>query len=50
MGTIIDTTEKYLKLPIPASAAYKGGEWDSQNVFSDVNQELKKREKPVIIW
>jgi len=42
--------QKIFKVAHPASAAYKGGEWDCKNVFSDVNEELKKRDKLPIIW
>ncbi len=38
------------KVAHPASAAYKGGVWDCQDVFNKVNQELRKKSKPEIIW
>jgi hypothetical protein len=41
---------KILKCSHPASAAYKGGEWDHNDVFDKVNLELKKQDKPLIIW
>lgn len=42
--------QKIFKVTHPASAAYKGGEWDCKNVFNNVNTELKKRDKSSIIW
>jgi uracil-DNA glycosylase len=41
---------KILKCSHPASAAYKGGEWDHNDVFNKVNLELKKQDKPLINW
>ena len=41
---------KILKCSHPASAAYKGGEWDHNDVFNKANLELKKQDKPLIIW
>jgi uracil-DNA glycosylase len=41
---------KILKCPHPASAAYKGGEWDHNDVFNKVNTELEKQNKSLIIW
>lgn len=34
----------------PASAAYRGGTWDSNGVFEKVNMELTKQEKACIDW
>jgi len=41
---------KVLKCSHPASAAYKGGEWDHNDVFNKANLELKKQDKPLINW
>lgn len=34
----------------PASAAYKGGKWDSDGVWRKINDELEKRNKKEIKW
>jgi len=39
-----------LKCPHPASAAYRGGEWDCKDVFNQANEELKKQGKDCINW
>jgi uracil-DNA glycosylase len=39
-----------LKCSHPASAAYRGGTWDSNDVFNKVNEELKKQGKSLINW
>ena len=39
-----------LKCPHPASAAYRGGEWDCKDVFNKANQELTKQGKSCIDW
>ena len=41
---------KILKCSHPASAAYKGGEWDSNGVFDKVNSILNKQDKTCINW
>ena len=41
---------KILKCSHPASAAYKGGKWDHNEVFNKANLELKKQDKPLINW
>jgi uracil-DNA glycosylase len=41
---------KILKCSHPASAAYKGGEWDSNEVFDKVNTILNKQDKTCINW
>ena len=41
---------KILKCSHPASAAYRGGEWDSNDVFNKVNLELEKQGKTCIDW
>lgn len=41
---------KVLKCSHPASAAYRGGTWDSNDVFNKVNAELTKQEKVCIDW
>lgn len=42
--------QKIYKVAHPASAAYRGGEWNCNDVFNKVNQELEKQEKPCINW
>lgn len=39
-----------IKVSHPASAAYSGGKWDSQNLFSKVNLKLKELGKVAINW
>jgi len=39
-----------LKVPHPASAAYKGGKWDSKNLFSKVNELLNEKGFNLITW
>tara|TARA_R110001592_G_scaffold51221_1_gene157822 strand:+ start:4446 stop:5120 length:675 start_codon:yes stop_codon:yes gene_type:complete len=39
-----------LKCSHPASAAYKGGEWDCNDVFNKVNSILNKQDKTCINW
>ena len=41
---------KIFKVAHPASAAYKGGEWDCKDVFNIVNLELEKQDKTCIEW
>jgi len=41
---------KILKCSHPASAAYKGGEWDSNEVFDKVNTILNNQDKTCINW
>ena len=41
---------KILKCPHPASAAYRGGEWDCNDVFNKVNTMLIKQDKTCINW
>lgn len=41
---------KIYKVAHPASAAYKGGEWDCKDVFNKVNNELIKQDKTCIKW
>ena len=41
---------KIYKVAHPASAAYKGGEWDCKDVFNKVNLELEKQDKTCIEW
>ena len=42
--------QKIFKVTHPASAAYRGGEWDSKDVFNTVNAELIKQGKTCINW
>jgi len=41
---------KILKCPHPASAAYRGGEWDCKDVFNKANLILEKQGKDSITW
>ena len=41
---------KIFKVAHPASAAYRGGEWDCKDVFNKVNLELEKQDKTCIEW
>ena len=41
---------KILKCSHPASAAYRGGEWDCNDVFNKANLELEKQGKTCIEW
>lgn len=38
------------KVPHPASAAYKGGKWDSKEVFWEINKKLRQQNKSAILW
>ena len=42
--------QKIFKVPHPASAAYKGGKWDSKNVFSEINKHLEESQGISIFW
>jgi uracil-DNA glycosylase len=44
------SNQKIYKTAHPASAAYRGGEWDSGDVFNKVNEELKKQGRVCIDW
>jgi len=44
------SNQKIYKVAHPASAAYRGGEWNCNDVFNKVNQELEKQEKSCINW
>ena len=44
------SNQKLYKVSHPASAAYRGGEWDCKNVFEEVNKELVKQQKDRITW
>lgn len=37
-------------IPHPASAAYKGGKWDSKGVFKEINNILRDNTNKTIIW
>jgi uracil-DNA glycosylase len=38
------------KVSHPASAAYKGGEWNSNDLFNKINEQLKLKDKSLINW
>ena len=38
------------KVSHPASAAYKGGEWNSNDLFNKINEQLKLKNKSLINW
>ena len=44
------TNCKVLKCSHPASAAYRGGEWDCNDVFNKANEILKKQDRTCINW
>jgi len=44
------TNCKVLKCAHPASAAYRGGEWDCNDVFNKTNEILKKQNRTCINW
>jgi len=44
------SNRKLYKVAHPASAAYRGGQWDCKDVFNQVNEELKNQEKTCIEW
>jgi uracil-DNA glycosylase len=44
------SNQKLLKCSHPASAAYRGGVWDSNDVFTKANQELERQGKTCIVW
>ena len=42
--------QKIFKAPHPASAAYKGGKWDSNNIFYNINTYLHDLKLKSINW
>ncbi len=44
------TNNTVFKVSHPASAAYRGGSWDSKDVFNKINEQLKLQGKSTIIW
>ena len=44
------SNQKLYKVAHPASAAYRGGQWDCKDVFNQVNIELEKQGKTCIEW
>ena len=42
--------QKIFKAPHPASAAYKGGKWDSKGIFRNINEHLYSKKWKPIIW
>ena len=44
------SNQKLYKVSHPASAAYRGGQWDCKDVFNQVNIELEKQGKACINW
>jgi len=50
IDNILNNTQ-ILKCSHPASAAYqKSAEWNSNNIFNQVNDALKLTNKPKIVW
>ena len=48
---LIDDEYNYkINVSHPASAAYKGGKWDSKNLFKEVNKIIYDNTKQQIIW
>lgn len=44
------SNHKIIKVSHPASAAYSGGKWNSNNLFERINQELITQGKQPIVW
>jgi len=44
------TNNHIIKVSHPASAAYKGGKWNSQDLFKQVNNCLESMDKSLIVW
>lgn len=42
--------QEIFKAPHPASAAYKGGKWDSKGIFRNINEHLYSKKWKPIIW
>lgn len=42
--------QKIFKVPHPASAAYKGGNWDGKDIFNEINKHLKESKDTSIFW
>lgn len=42
--------QKIFKAPHPASAAYKGGIWNSGDIFININKHLREQNLKPIIW
>lgn len=42
--------QKIFKITHPASAAYRGGNWDSGDIFLKINEELSAQNKQMITW
>ena len=50
-GDLINEKFNYkFNVPHPASAAYKGGKWDSKGVFKKINDILRDNTNKTIIW
>ena len=50
-GDLINEKFNYkFNVPHPASAAYKGGKWDSKGVFKEINNILRDNTNKTIIW
>lgn len=42
--------QKVYKVAHPASAAYKGGKWNSEDIFQKINTHLESQNKAKITW
>jgi len=50
-GDLISDQFNYkINVTHPASAAYKGGKWDSKNLFKEINKIIYDNTKQQIIW
>lgn len=42
--------QKIYKTPHPASAAYKGGKWNANDIFNEINNHLEVNKHSKILW
>jgi uracil-DNA glycosylase len=42
--------QKIYKTPHPASAAYKGGKWNANDIFNEINSHLEENKLEKILW
>ena len=43
-------SQKIFKAPHPAAAAYKGGKWNSGDIFININEYLTTQKVSPIVW
>jgi uracil-DNA glycosylase len=44
------SNQKIYKTPHPASAAYKGGNWNANDIFNEINNHLESNKHDKILW